>query len=173
MRLRAFALLALLAGWALPAGAIQSWVKVGTTSVTKNLSRGAVIYDWIPTVDGNHLTPMLDVSACGCVTVELDPDLLTTGGTSTAFIRECMDNPSTAYANSAAAAAACGKILSDVDGVAGVDNVALNGDDGSTTSQRRFIWNVCGATWILGDITSSAVSTERPRLKAQCALPVQ
>lgn len=87
---------------------------------------------------GAHQSGMFEI-VNGTAKVCFDPDIGSEGvAGAEAQLRCCIGpfgDPNSTFVNW------CPKVLTDVDG-GGVDDVTLNGDDGSTTSQRTCIYDV-------------------------------
>lgn len=112
----------------------QAWTHPnGNTMTSAVVDRpGKVaLYELSGTTDSAILTTTVDT------TWMFDPDTGTEGtATAQGHVRRCSASATTC------AAAACPKVLVNSDGTGGVDDTDMDGDDGGTTAQRTFIYDV-------------------------------
>jgi len=162
-------------GIAAPAGAVVStavWKKVGTDTVTTNVTPGAaVVYDFgivAPAAntpvdtDVPFFSPVIQTGQCARVTVQFDPDITGTGGTARVHIWSCLGT--TPSANN------CGKIITDnnVDGYP--DDTPLSGEDGAggNTTPYRYLFDLTGLPFLAVQVTTVANASTQARVMVSC-----
>lgn len=178
--MKRFLLIAALLLMASPIQAGTGWLKEGDenglgtsgASAQSSINVGQTLVLEFVNGDSTFSTRQIDARACtGGVLFTFDPDILDAtvlpaSGAEAALWKAHSKAADGDQGTQAEMARAGSRILADIDG-GGVDDVTLNGDDGTDTNQRQWISGVV-VNWFWAQITVAAAAGDVAQLRASC-----